>query len=122
FQAGGAARDYQAPGSVAVVEGLTAGDFILEARMHHRSAEYAHQDLVVVYNMESRYRFYYTHMAPIADEGANTIFLVDNAPRTSIALERTDGTKWGERWYDVRIVRDTAAGTILVYIDDMSRP
>jgi hypothetical protein len=119
---GGVPRDYDAPRSVAMLNGLAASDFIFEARMRHRGDAYGHQDLCVIYNVQDDYKFYYTHIAPVSDEGANTIFLVDNAQRRSIADERTDGTAWGESWHDVRIVRDTEANTIAVFFDDMSKP
>ncbi|MBI2421708.1 MAG: DUF1080 domain-containing protein [Candidatus Hydrogenedentes bacterium] len=122
FTAGGVERDYLAPRSVATVDRFTAGDFIFEARLQHRAKEYAHQDLCIVYNVESEYQFYYTHLAPVSDEGANTIFIVDNAERKSIATERSSGTKWGDDWHNVRIVRDAQAGNIEVFFDDMTRP
>jgi hypothetical protein len=122
YAPGGKERPYFAPRSVALVDGFTAGDFIFEARLRHRGKEYGHQDLCVLYNIEDEYRFYYTHFAPVADEGANSIFLIDNADRKSIAAERSDGSHWGEDWHDVRIVRDAQAGSIEVYFDDMETP
>ncbi len=119
---GGNPRDYFAPQSVATIEGLSLGSFILEARLRHRGKEYPHQDLCVVLNAEDDYQFYYVHFAPVADKGANTVFLVDNAERKSIAIKRSDGTPWGDPWHDVRIVRDVLAGDITVYVDDMSTP
>ncbi len=122
FRGGGVARTFFAPRSVAMIRGLEVGDFILEARMRHRGKQYAHQDLCVVFNAMSDYQFYYAHFAPVADDGANTIFLVDNADRQSIATDRNDGITWGEAWHDVRIVRDVTIGTIAVYFDDMDTP
>lgn len=122
FAPSGHERPYFAPRSVAMAEGLMAGSFIFEARLHHRGQEYGHQDLCVLFNFEGEYQGYYAHFAPVADEGANTIFLLDNADRTSIATERSDGSKWGETWHDVRIERDADAGTIAVYFDDLEHP
>jgi len=122
FSASGIERKYLAPRSVAMVNGVTAGDFILEARLRHRGNDYAHQDLCIVYNVESEYQFYYTHIAPVSDDGANTIFIVDNAERKSIAHDRNNGTEWGDDWHDLRIVRDVQAGTIEVFFDDMKNP
>lgn len=122
FSGGGITRDFFAPRSVAMVDGLTAGSFIFEARLRHRGKEYGHQDLCVVYNRVGDYQFYYTHLAPVADAGANTIFIVNDAERKSIAQERNDGIQWGDRWHDLRIVRDADTGRIEVFFEDMTRP
>ncbi len=122
FTPSGNERDYFAPRSVATIKDLSLGSFVLEARLRHRGKEYGHQDLCVVLNTEGDYQFYYVHLAPVADEGANTVFRVDNAERESIAIQRSDGTTWGDQWHDVRIVRDVLAGDITVYVDDMNKP
>ena len=122
FAPGTTPRNYLGPQSVAIPTGVTAGDFILETRIRHRGKEYAHQDLCVLYNVSGDDTYYYTHIAPVSDEGANTIFIVDDADRKSIATERSDGTHWGEVWHDLRIVRDAGTGTTAVFFDDMKTP
>ena len=47
---------------------------------------------------------------------------MNEAPRVSIAKERTKGTDWGKGYHQVRIKRDATAGSIEVYFDDMSKP
>ncbi len=49
---------------------------------------------------------------------------MNEAPRVSIAEERTDGTDWGDRgsWHTIRIVRETESGLIAVYFDDLEKP
>jgi hypothetical protein len=47
---------------------------------------------------------------------------VNDAPRVSIATERTDGTDWGSAYQIVRIKRDATKGTIEVYFNDMDKP
>lgn len=122
FQPSGNKRPHFAPRSVATIDDLTLGSFVLEARVRHRGKAYAHQDLCMPFNIKSEHQFYYAHFAPVADEGANTVFILNDADRKSIAIERTDGTKWGGVWHDIRIVRDARAGDIEVYVDDMSQP
>ena len=51
-----------------------------------------------------------------------TIFLVNGAPRVSIAQKRTNGTDWKTGYHRIRIERDTDAGTIKVYFNDMKVP
>lgn len=60
-------------------------------------------------------------IASAADPHAHSIFLVDDAPRISIARERT-GVSWGDEYHTVRIVRDTERETIEVFFDDMTTP
>jgi len=66
--------------------------------------------------------FYYVHLGRKADPHANSIFLVNDEPRVSIAEKRTDGTDWSRGWHRVRVVRRVEAGTIEVYFDDLNTP
>jgi hypothetical protein len=113
----------RSPENISLVKDLELTDFILEARMKQTGKEYGHRDLCVFYGYQDPTHFYYTHIATKADPHANSIFLVNNEPRVSIAKERTDGTDWGtDVYHTVRVERDTAAGTIKVYFDDMEKP
>jgi hypothetical protein len=87
------------------------------------SREYGHRDLCFFFGKKSDTEFYYVHIATEADPHANSIFLVNNEPRVSIAEKRTDGTKWKDgTFHKVRIERSTRSGKILVYFDDMDNP
>lgn len=112
----------RSPLSIAWVQGLDVSDFVLEARLRQRGREYGHRDLCLFFGRETASRFYYVHIASEADPHAHSIFLVKDEPRVSIAKDRTDGADWGQGWHDVRIVRDTKAGRIEVYFDDMDTP
>ena len=121
-----AASDYQppvrSPLNIAWINDLVVTDFVLEADLEQTGREYGHRDLCLFYGIQGPQYFYYTHLATEADEHANSIFLVNNAARVSIAQERTDGTKWTEGFHKVRIVRDAESGLIEVYFDDMENP
>ena len=113
----------RSPRNMALVRDLRVSDFVLEAKLKSTSREYGHRDMCVFYNWQDPAHFYYTHIATEADPHANSIFLVDGEPRTSIASERTDGTQWqNDHYHTVRIARDTEAGTIEVYFDDLGNP
>lgn len=113
----------RSPYNMALIEGLWVSDFVLEARMASTTDPYNHLDMCLFFGWQDPAHFYYSHLGASADPHANSIFLVNDAPRVSIANWRTDGTDWGQEvWHTVRIVRDTEAGTIAVYFDDMDRP
>lgn len=55
-----------------------------------------------------------------ADEHAHSLFVVDGAPRVSIARTRTEGTPWKDGWHRVRLVRRGSA--VRAFFDDWERP
>lgn len=112
----------RSPHNVALIEDLWVSDFVLEARLKSTQEEYGHRDMVLFYNWQDPANFYYTHIASAADPHAHSIFLVDDAPRVSIAQERTDGVSWDDEYHRVRVIRDTERGTIEVFFDDMTTP
>jgi hypothetical protein len=116
--------EVRSPKSISWIKDLDVTDFVLEVQMRQTSREYGHRDLCLFFGKQDASHFYYVHLATKADPHANSIFLVNGAPRVSIAEERTDGTDWGsaEVYHTVRIERDTRTGSIKVYYDDMSTP
>lgn len=113
----------RSPHNVALVRDLWVTDFVLEARIASTTDPYNHLDMCVFFGWQDPAHFYYSHLGATADPHANSIFLVNDAPRVSIANWRTDGTDWGQGVYHtVRVVRDVDAGTIAVYFDDLERP
>jgi hypothetical protein len=77
---------------------------------------------VPLFGYQNASRFYYVHLGKQADAAANSIFLVNDKPRVSIAAKRTEGTPWTDGWHHVRIVRRAEEGQIEVYFDDMHNP
>jgi len=112
----------RSPLSIALIEDLSLTDFVLEARMNQTGREYGHRDLCLFFGYNDPAHFYYVHIATKADANANSVFIVDNEPRLSIAGERTDGTDWGTGEHLVRIERSAATGAITVFFDDMVTP
>ena len=110
----------RSPRSIARFKDLTAGDFILDVKIQQTGREYGHRDACVFFGYTSPSEFYYVHLATVADDHANSIFLVNNAPRVSIAKERTKGTDWAKGYQHVRVKRDGEA--IAVYFNDMEKP
>ena len=97
-------------------------DFVLDVDARQTGREYGHRDLCFFFGYQDPSHFYYVHLATKADDHANSIFLVNGAPRVSIAQKRTNGTDWKEGYHHIRIARDTEAGTIKVYFNNMDEP
>jgi len=121
------ASEYQpkvrSPLNIAWLKNLEVTDFVLEVEAKSTSREYGHRDLCFFFGRQSESEFYYVHIATKADPHANSIFLVNNEPRISIADKRTGGTRWTDgKFHKIRIERNTAEGRILVYFDDMEEP
>ncbi len=114
--------EVRSPRNIARVKNLELGGFVFEVTLRQTGREYGHRDLCLFFGYNDPSHFYYVHMASAADAHAHSIFLVNGAPRVSIAAERTDGIQWGEKFHKVRITRDTASGSIEVYFDDMDTP
>jgi len=112
----------RSPKNIAWIKNLNLADFVLEAKIKQTGREYGHRDFCVFLGGNDPSHFYYVHMATKADDHANSIFLVNGAPRVSIARERTDGTSWDGDYHKIRIVRNAGSGLIQVFRDDMSKP
>ncbi len=115
--------EVRSPLNIAWLNNLHVSDFVLEVEAMSTSREYGHRDLCFFFGKQSAAEFYYVHIATAADPHANSIFLVDNKDRISIAEKRTDGTKWENgRFHKIRIERHSGSGRILVYFDEMNTP
>lgn len=114
---------HRSPFHIALIADKVFGDCIVEADLQSTVPPYGHQDMCLFYGFTAPDRFYYTHLAVAADPHAHNIFIVNEAPRAAIAKETTKGITWSEgQWHKVRLARDSAAGTIQVYFDDLTKP
>ena len=60
----------------------------------------------------------YAHLSTAADPNAHHVQVVDDAPRTPITTERSDGIDWGrDVWHHVRLEVDADTATIRVLFD-----
>ncbi len=113
---------YRSPYNISLLKDVSAGDFVMEVDLRSTIKPYGHQDLCLFFDYQNPAHFYYVHIGRRADAHANSIFIVNKAPRVSIAAKRTKGTDWSKGWHRARIVRRVADGTIEVYFDDMEKP
>lgn len=112
----------RSPLNIARVTDLEVTDFVLDVEAKQTGREYGHRDLCFFFGYQDPAHFYYVHLASVADDHANSIFLVNGEPRVSIAQKRTTGTDWADGYHRIRIARDTKAGTIKVYFNNMDEP
>jgi len=113
---------FRSPLNISLIENLVVTDFTLELDLKQTGKVYGHQDLCLFFGYQDSANFYYVHLGLKADPHSNSIFIVNEAPRTSIALERTDSTPWTSDWHHVKLIRHTETGDIGVYFDDMETP
>ena len=112
----------RSPLNIALARGLDVGDFVLDLKVQSTARDYGHRDLCLFFGHRDPSHFYYVHFGKQADPNAHSIFLVDGAPRVSIAETRTSGTPWTDGWHHVRLVREAQSGLIRVFFDDMDTP
>ena len=90
--------------------------------IYGRAADYGHRDAVVFFGYQDPAHFYYVHLGKKADDHANQIFIVNDAPRAKISKTSTDGTNWTDDWHRVRVTRRVSDGRIEIFFDDMQTP
>lgn len=112
----------RSPYNYSLLKDVVVTDFVLDVDLKSTHEPYGHQDLCLFFGFQDPSHFYYVHLGRKADAHANSIFLVNDEPRVSIARERTEGTDWSRGWHRARIRRDTKSGSIEVYFDDMQKP
>lgn len=113
---------HRSPLNIALAKDAEFGSFEMTVRLKQTGREYGHRDLCLFFNYQDPAHFYYLHLATKADDHANSIFIVNGAPRLSIAETRTNGTAWDDQFHAVRIRRDADSGKIEIFFDDMDKP
>ena len=108
---------HRSPTTFAVIRDIEADEFILEAEVLQTGREYGHRDLCFFFAMESASKFGYVHLASKPDKNAHNIFLVAEAPRTSLAPVSPQGISWEGGWHTVRLQRLKPGGDIEVFFD-----
>lgn len=112
----------RSPFNRAVVQGLNVTDFDLEVDVQSTARDYPHRSLCLFFGYQDPAHFYYVHLGQQADDHANQIFIVNEAPRTKISTRTTAGTPWDDEWHHVKIRRRVESGLIEIYFDDMTTP
>jgi hypothetical protein len=113
---------FRSPYNLALLKDINLSDVVVEARVRSTHPDYGHRDVCIAFGYQDPAHFYYVHLGKQADEHANQIFIVNQAPRTKISITSTEGTNWDDEWHTVRVIRRVADGTIEVFFDDMNKP
>ena len=113
---------HRSPINISLLKGKRVGDFELRTRVVTTTRNYGHRSMCLFFGYQDPAHFYYVHFGQEADDHANQIFIVNDAPRVKISTKTTAGTAWDEKWHDVKIVRKTDSGLIEIYWDDMHDP
>lgn len=112
----------RSPFNRAVVAGLRVADLQLDVDVQSTARDYPHRDVCLFFGYQDPTHFYYVHLGQRADDHANQIFIVNDAPRVKISTKSTEGTPWNDEWHHVRVVRRVESGEIAVYFDNMDEP
>jgi hypothetical protein len=113
---------FRSPYNINLVRNVVVDSFSLELEMLSTNSDYDHRDLCLFFGYQDASHFYYVHLGKTADAHANSIFVVDDTARISIAHYRTSGTPWDDNWHTARLLRDVETGRIEIYFDDSSTP
>ena len=114
--------EFRSPFHQAILRDIEVTDFQLDCRILSTHEDYPHRDAVLIFGYQSPSQFYYVHLGKVADKHCNQIFIVNNAARTKITVEASEGTAWDDEWHNARVKRDVESGAIEIYFDDMETP
>lgn len=116
--------DYQpkvrSPLHIALIKDVEVADFVLTFRVRSTKNTGNHRDCCVFFGHQDASNFYYVHLGAKPDPHSGQIMLVKDAPRKAMT-ENEKATPWTDGWHRVKVVRDSAKGTIWIYFDDMEQ-
>jgi hypothetical protein len=112
---------FRSPFHIALIKDVSVADFVLTFRVRSTKDTGNHRDCCIIFNHQDAANFYYAHLGAKPDPNSGQIMIVKNAPRTPITKNEKI-VPWTDDWHQVKVVRDTAKGSIEVYFDDMTTP
>lgn len=122
FQQSKVKTPVRSPFNRSMVKDVTVSDFVFDVKVQSTKEDYPHRDMCLFFGYQDPAHMYYVHLGKRADDHANQIFIVNDAPRLKISTKSTPGTNWDDEWHHVRVRRDVESGRIEVYFDDMNEP
>jgi hypothetical protein len=117
--------DYQpkvrSPHNIALIKGVQLSDFVLIFKVRSTKDTGNHRDCCAFFCHQDSEHFYYVHLGAKPDPASGQIMIVNNKPRRPLT-DNQKNVAWDDKWHTVKVVRNTAAGTIQVFFDDMKNP
>jgi hypothetical protein len=114
---------FRSPHSILLLKNKVLSDFVLTARVKTLQKPTGHRDMCVFFGWQDPANFYYVHLGEKPDPHSSQIFIVKQAPRTSITTKNAGGVPWkDDHWHEVKVVRRVEDGAIEIYFDDMKTP
>ena len=99
------------------------GAFELTVRVQETNVNAGpHRDLCIFWGYQDPSHFYYVHLGAKSDPNACQIFIVNDAARTMITVDKATGTPWTDDWHTVKVVHNIEDGSMKVFFDDMDKP
>jgi len=123
FKAGVPAGPIRRPAACAILRTPVLQRVTVEAEIRSTAPlDVVRRDLDFVIAYESPTRFYYVHLAGIADNVHNGIFLVNNADRVRIDSGTGKPQLTDTAWHHIRVEHDGSSGRIRVFADSTRAP
>lgn len=117
--------DYQpkvrSPHNIALIKDLKVSDFVLTFRVRSTKDTGNHRDCCVFFCHQDTEHFYYAHLGAKPDPASGQIMIVNGEPRRPLTDNRAE-VAWDDKWHTVKVTRDSVAGTIEVFFDNVSKP
>ncbi len=117
--------DYQpkvrSPHNIALIKDIQLADFVLTFRVKSTKDTGNHRDCCAFFCHQDAEHFYYVHLGAKPDPASGQIMIVNAEPRRPLTDNKSE-VAWDDKWHKVKVIRDSSAGSIAVYFDDMKKP
>ncbi|MCA9193007.1 MAG: hypothetical protein KDB03_14630 [Planctomycetales bacterium] len=111
----------RSPHNIAMIKDIELTDFVIVYRVKSTKDTGNHRDCCTFFGYQDSEHFYYVHLGAKPDPASGQIMIVNGEPRRPLT-ENQKTVPWDDGWHTVMIVRDSQAGTIEVYFDDLQTP
>lgn len=112
---------YRSPHNIAMIKDIELSDFVLIYKVKSTNDTGGHRDCCTFFCHQDPTHFYYVHLGAKPDPHSGQIMIVKDAPRLALTDNKKE-VPWDDQWHTVKVIRDSKAGTIEVYFDDMETP
>lgn len=111
----------RSPHNIALIKNIQLSDFVLIFKVRSTKDTGNHRDCCAFFCHQDAEHFYYVHLGAKPDPASGQIMIVNNEPRRPLTDNKKE-VPWDDAWHTVKVVRNSEAGTIQVYFDDMTHP